>query len=245
MHTFSFSFVMRSSLLVLLVAMLAIPRLSAQQHELGAGLLATSYQGDIAPTPNGANIRPMGTLFYRYNFSAATSLRFGVSFGQFAGDDADYEAPDQTQRGYSFAHNFAAAELRLEYNFLDFRSNDYIGKTLSPFVYLGVGTQTSIISIDAADNVPTESFPGPTLLIPAGFGLKYALTDRLNLTLELGGYFSFSDKLDGLVYEEDSPRFARGNPANFDHFYTVGVTVSYRFLPVKCPTGSTIRNIYN
>lgn len=68
--------------------------------------------------------------------------------------------------------------------------------------------------------------------IPIGFGIKYKLTERLNLGVEWRMHFTLGDKLDNL---ENPLGIKSSGFKNKDHFSVGLVTLTYSFAP-KCQT---------
>jgi hypothetical protein len=68
--------------------------------------------------------------------------------------------------------------------------------------------------------------------IPAGAGLKYALSEHLNLGLEVGVRKAFTDQLDHLG--DQDPLLV--NPHDQDWYYYSGVNLSYTFYKIPCPS---------
>jgi hypothetical protein len=67
--------------------------------------------------------------------------------------------------------------------------------------------------------------------IPAGIGIKYALSPRWNLGLEAGARKTFTDELDHLVNQN---AFIDNRHTKDWYFYS-GVSVSYTFYKIYCP----------
>lgn len=67
--------------------------------------------------------------------------------------------------------------------------------------------------------------------IPAGVGFKYALSEHINLGLEVGVRKAFTDQLDHLA--DQDPLLV--NPHDQDWYYYSGVSLSYTFFKIRCP----------
>ena len=99
---------------------------------------------------------------------------------------------------------------------------------------------------------PVQEYRTGTLVIPFGGGLKFVLTNQLNLALVLGFRPTTSDALDQLDstlpalprYETppgpDPKALAHslnfGNPNSMDWYYFLGISVSYTLTKARCYT---------
>lgn len=96
-----------------------------------------------------------------------------------------------------YNQGFISADFNVEYNMIPFDK-------LSPYVYLGVGTNIS------------DDFNSINPKIQGGIGLEYLLTDRLGITVYSENNLVFSDNLDGFVQgKRDDMYFRAGLGLNF------------------------------
>ena len=101
---------------------------------------------------------------------------------------------------------------------------DYRGaKRFTPYIYIGLG----------GTYVSGNSNNVLAMNIPLGLGVKYKVTERLNVGLDWGIHFALSDKLDGVV----DPYSVRSSGAfkNKDAFTTLQLSLTYSFA-AKCKT---------
>ena len=209
--------------------------------ELGIGIGATNYRGDVSPKYQLENNRPAFTVFYRKDISVPVTLRGGLMAGLLRADDGNVNGanggvpPLQTYRQVNTKGSIYEASAVLEYNFLDYhRRTDKVHFT--PYVFVGVaGYYASTTTI--TNNpllVATLNQEGSMLgvAIPAGIGFKLALSERINLGLESGVRRTFTDKLDHLS-EQNAVLI---DPNTKDWYYYSGVSLSYTFYSILCPT---------
>lgn len=129
----------------------------------------------------------------------------------------------------------------IEYNFLDYYDLRR-RQRWTPFFfvhaagyYLSVSTAT-----DNGGSVPEGSVREIveddnsilSISIPAGVGIKYALSENWNLGVEIGARKTFTDKLDNLGEEQGR---SLANPNDKDWYFYNGISISYTFYKLNCP----------
>ncbi|AWM34544.1 DUF6089 family protein [Hymenobacter nivis] len=208
--------------------------------ELGLGLGVTNYRGEISPQYQFGNNRPAITAFYRRDVSAPITLRGSFLAGLLRADDANVTGegggvpPLQSYRGSNMKGSVLEAAVAMEYNFMDYHARKQ-KVHFTPYLFIGVGgyyantrTQTANQGLGPDYNRSGGHFG---IAIPAGAGVKYALSQHINLGLEVGVRKTFSDKLDNLG--DQDPLLV--NPHDNDWYYYSGLSVSYTFYKVHCP----------
>jgi len=195
----------------------------AQTHEIGAGIGAFNYSGELSPVYNPVFYRPGGTLFYRFNPTPVIALRTGFYFGNLYAKDSG-KNPLPELRDASFHTSIEELSVIVEYNFLNYRAlNDPV--KFSPYLAGGLGMFVS------SSYQYGNSF---NACIPLGIGIKYKLGKQFNLGAELIARKTFTDNLDGI----SSDIINNHETANFfdkDWYYYTGINISYTFYDVKCP----------
>jgi len=215
---------------------------SAQDtSELGIGLGATNYRGEVSPEYQLKNNRPALTVFYRKDVSVPVTLRGGFTAGFLRAADDNVNgvnggvAPLQGYRQVNTKGSVFEASAVLEYNFLDYHHRtDNVH--FSPYLFAGVAgfyanttTESTNPAVGGAFN-QKGSMLG--LAIPAGVGIKYALSKHINLGAETGVRKTFTDQLDHLA--EQDPLLVE--PHDQDWYYYTGVSLSYTFYKIRCPS---------
>ena len=182
----------RILLIVVAVVAAAGARVAAQEapyrFDMGGGIGMSGYLGGAS-----------NSIFSHPGFEAEASMRYipnvrmafrGVlSLRSLSGNTADLANVLPDGAAYDFKSTVYALDLRYEFNFLPYG----IGETYkrlrrwTPYLTLGVG-----LSMSSSDG---HTAAAPTL--PMGFGVKFKLQKRLNLSAEFTMTKAFGDKLDG------------------------------------------------
>jgi hypothetical protein len=207
--------------------------------ELGVGIGALNYKGDLSPAYQFENNRPALTIFYRKDVSVPITLRGAFSGGMLQANDLNVQgangdiAPLHNYRRASTKGGLAEASAIIEYNFFDFhnRKNKI---HFTPYVFIGVaGFYANTKTIYDSPVTEFLNTKGAMLgvAIPVGVGIKYALSPRWNLGLEAGARKTFTDELDHL---SDQNAFLANRNTKDWYFYN-GVSVSYTFYKIYCP----------
>lgn len=214
-------------LLLLVTFHLTLFTASAQDEpeykmEIGAGAGLVNYTGDF----NGNLLKDMqfwGTLIAKYHLNPRMAISLNVGTGKIKGssDQGDTWYPDQP---YTFDNTLTEGILRYEYNFWAYGTGrEYHGaRRLVPFITLGLG-----MTHHSGEN------SGMTMSLPIGAGIKYKVTQRLNLTAEWAMRFTLSDYLDGRkdVYGIQSSGLFK----NTDCYSVLQIALSYDIW-MKCKT---------
>jgi len=190
----------------------------AQTHELGFGLGAMYYQGDINPEVPFQQSQTAFQAFYRKNFDYHWSVRAGGVVGKVKGDDSLGTYNFQSSRNLRFESAIYEGHGLLEFNFLPFRPGKAMkGDIWTPFIFTGlslfyfspeVNYNGNLVDL-AALNTEGQNLPGSTLqdysflsvAIPFGAGIKLKLSDRFSLLAEWGMRMTFTDYLDDVSFQ--------------------------------------------
>ena len=206
--------------------------------EIGIGLGATNYRGELSPRYQFQNNRPALTAFYRKDISVPITLRGGLTAGLLRADDGNVSGvngvvpPLQAYRQANTKGGLIEASAVAEYNFLDFhRRTDKVHFT--PYLFGGLAifyANTTTVSNAGLETLNRQgSMVG--FAIPVGVGAKLALSTHWNLGLEIGARKALTDQLDHLG--DQSPFLV--NPHDQDWYYYNGLSLSYTFYKIKCP----------
>jgi hypothetical protein len=226
-------------------SVLFVHSVSAQNtSEVGLGIGGLNYKGELSPNYQFRNNRPAFTAFYRKDISAPISLRGAVTGGLLRAADANVKgvnkevAPLAAYRNANMKGSLWEVSGVMEYNFFDY--HDRKSRVhLTPYVFVGIApflAHTRVIGNGIDDNKYRTLF---SIAIPAGVGLKYALSDHWNLGLEAGARKTFTDDMDrynGTDLPSKSPDVrVLGNPNDKDWYFYNGLSVSYTFYKIRCP----------
>jgi hypothetical protein len=202
-----------------------------QKREVGGGIGAMFYTGDLARNIVFSNIRPSGTVFLRNNITDHTSIRLSFTGGLLQGNDRKPIDAFATARDADFSIFISEFAGSMEYYFLDFKSKRSV-VSWSPYFHAGV----AVFGMTGQKN-KNATYSNVQVAIPFGFGFRYQMDQRWSFALEYGVRATFFDYLDNIsdgdIYLKN---YQYGNKFNNDQYHVLGVTVSYTFYKVVCPT---------
>ncbi|WP_151086246.1 type IX secretion system protein PorG [Hymenobacter baengnokdamensis] len=220
----------------------ASPALAQHTSEIGAGVGVMNYKGEVSPQFQWQNSRPALTIFYRRDVSVPVTLRGGITAGFLRATDANVEGanggvpPLQNYRQLHLSGGLVEASGVVEYNFLDYHNRkDQHRVHFSPYLFAGLALYYASTTV-TTDNLalkPAFDRQGSRvgIAIPAGAGIKVALTEHFNVGLEMGARKTFTDMLDHTG--DQSPLLV--NSHDQDWYYYSGISVSYTFYQILCP----------
>lgn len=169
---------------------------TAQRFELGGGVGATHYKGEIYPSFKPLAFNGGVNAFARFNMvKAGISVKATGMIGYLSADDQRVNSLFHAQRGLKFKTALWEVGGQVEYNFLHFRSAHIRNSDWTPYVFGGfvqysVLKSTYSVNSDAARQVVSYNATKPKArqnnAIPFGIGVKKMLRPRLNLTVEFG-----------------------------------------------------------
>ncbi|MFK7770942.1 MAG: DUF6089 family protein [Saprospiraceae bacterium] len=248
-----------------------LPVVSNSQYlEIGAIGGYSTYSGDLNPTTqriSHGEFRYSIGGFIRYNLNDNLTAKLGISVGRLSARDYDSQDPGRKARNLQFKSVFVESALTLEYNILGY-DPIFMTKRISPYVFAGVGVVNfnpkALHNGEWVELQPLRTegqglpeFPERkpykkvAIAFPFGFGLKVALTDKINIGFEAGLRKTTTDYLDDVstTYVNDdimnerygqvsaqlanpsgTPRETgdiRGNDEHKDWYAIGGLTISY------------------
>ncbi len=216
----------------LLLFVLFVQMSYAQTHEVGLSVGAMNYKGELATSGNLAYPKLGYEAFYRINATRASSWKFQAVYGQIAQDDANNGDLLAKMRGHKFETDIFELSVQWEYNFLNFRREtkrlNESRQNITPYFFCGLGYMLFTPKYNQQANYNKQ-----TAVIPIGVGIKYALTEHLNLGLAIGARATFTDQLDdmGVQVTKDptvirNPKYYTNNGGN-DQYYFTHISLSY------------------
>jgi opacity protein-like surface antigen len=260
----------------LFIVLFVLCHFFAHSQKLHADIYAgvSNYQGDLQAkrfTFNDAH--PAFGLGLSYDITNRFTIRGAASYLRVTGkDEPGVPAYDFFTRNVNFTSRILEAQLALEFNSLDIEERGF-----TPYVFAGVAAfHFSPYTFDSTGvkeylrplgtegqglpQYPEKKFyKNRQMSIPMGGGLKFLLTDNLQIGLEVGLRKLFTDYLDDVsgTYADSSilaaargPKAAqlayrgneakgdavyplggaiRGNPKSKDWYYTTMLKISYSF----------------
>lgn len=195
--------------------------------EIGAGAGLAAYVGDLNANPF-KGMQPMGALVAKYKMNPRMACTINLGYGQLKGASADTDdwMPGLKDDPATFKSDIIDVQLRYEYNFWPFGTGrEYHGaQPLTPFIAIGLGT--CIGSAKVSQPTAGQSKESAVALqLPLGFGVKYKVADRLNLSAEWVIHFTTTDKLDGMEDPYGIP--SQGLFKNKDSYSTLQLSLTY------------------
>ena len=211
-----------------------------RRMELIVGPGITQIFGDIGGFSKGENLLGLKDLSVkqtgldlsaglRYRLSRKFSGRVNLAFGSFHATD---ERGSNETRGFETTTFFFEPSLTAEYYIIKSRrESSYIflkGRrvvllpilsTLDLYAFTGIGAISYNVSFNDIVPVTPVTTHGFAAVIPAGLGATIAFSGQLNLGLEVGGRYAFTDYLDGYT-----SIYSKSN----DIYYFMNITMTYK-----------------
>lgn len=205
------------AVIMLMIATLMAAQAQEYRFEAGGALGMSGYLGDA----NNANLlkKPgyvAGGLF-RYIINSRMALKANLLTAKISGNSANLANTYPDAQTYAFSSQLYDLGAQFEFNFLNYGiGSKYLKlKRFSPYLTLGVGATLATGDGDAF-----------TLNVPMGIGVKYKLSERLNIGLEFTMRKTFSDELDGL---KDLNGITSGFAKNTDWYSFTMISITYEF----------------
>jgi hypothetical protein len=202
----------------------------AQKIEIGGGLGAMNYKGDISPDFHPSFARLGGHLLFRYNPKKDVSFKLATTFGSIYGNDAEVSDSFNKLRNQTFKTSIREVSVVAEYNFFSYQYSR-MHKDWSPYVFGGV----AFMGFTPRD-APIYNYKQAGIVIPFGVGIKYNLSGPWDLNLEFGTRKTFTDYLDNLGGDTPAvPRVQQNDYTRGDMYYYTSLGLTYKFIKIVCP----------
>ncbi len=201
--------------IVQILTLSLLPFIGISQH-FEAGLLigATNYLGDLSNNSGSlylSETKPAFGVLAKYNFNHLLAIRAGANYTWVAGRDANVKNDDFVRmRNLSFRSSILEFSLIGEINLPGYQPYA-LSMPLSPYLFGGIsffsykprtryqGNWVNLQPLGTEGQGMTgrdAKYSLSDIAIPFGIGVKYALTDKINLGLELGARRTLTDYLD-------------------------------------------------
>ena len=203
----------------------------------------TAFSGDVNPesTPDLSDLGYSIGLVGRVDITNKIGFRGSLSYGQFKGDDLNYDNVDRQRRGFNFETTIIELVGVAEWEpfaadryYTDAKGSVVMDKLVSPYLFAGAGLGFANLNTDYSgyngnneafmDLIRQDRAEGNTqmaFVVPFGIGSKFDISNHITLALEFGGRLVFSDYLDGISQS--------GNPGSNDLYFVSGLMFYYRF----------------
>jgi hypothetical protein len=183
-----------------------------QIYDFGIGFGGSGYVGDLQPAVSLTNVKPVGSLFFKYNFNPHWGVRAGYMRTSLSADDANGSTLWQVQRNLNFETQLSELYGLIEFNFLRYITG-HVKYKHTPFVFGGLSrfrfNPTTIIDGNVVELQPLgtegqglDQFPDRTryalqaYAIPFGIGYRWNIYKFHSITFEIGARYAFTDYLD-------------------------------------------------
>ncbi len=179
--------------------------------EFGATIGGAHYFGDLNTRASFNRPKPAVGVFFRKQFGNYVALRLAGHFAQLGYSDIYSKNEFQRLRNLSFNTNIYEVTLQGDFNFFKFVP-EMPEHNFTPYVTLGIGVMNfdPYAYLDGqkynlrqlGTEGQTKGYLGRTpysttaLIIPFGVGLKYNLTEKMNISFEVAHRFTSTDYLD-------------------------------------------------
>lgn len=209
--------------------------------DFGVGVGATTYYGDFNSNMF-SNMQPAFEGLLRLTPNPHMAIRAAATYTQLKGDAKDSKSYFNPIKdlNYKFKTSLVDVSLTYEYNFWAYGTgHEYRGaKRFTPFLSIGLGAtyaknDNNVWDMSERYHEETSSKSVFTANVPIGFGAKYRLGDRMNLSLDWQMHFSLSDQLDGM--KDPYAIASEGLFKNTDCYSTLSLALTYSF-SAKCST---------
>lgn len=203
---------------IILFGALSLHAQEDYRYEAGGGVGITGYNGEANTSlpwrQPGVDIEAM----FRYIANPRWGWKTAIQFGNLKGDLKREANQMPTDMSRAFNRNYCEIAETAEFNFFNFGQGETYRhlKKITPYITAGFGIMAW------SDNGSMHMTP----IIPVGMGLKYKLSERLNLGFSVLMKKTFSDHIDGVV---DSFGIASSWIKNKDWCSSANLTISYEF----------------
>jgi len=222
---------------------------SAQQDinaktEIGLSGSGFIYHGDLSKTRLGhwKDVRFGAGVYAKRYLSPILAVRANVYRGSLSGNDCDFQEEWRQKRAFQFSTSLtevsvmAEADIFGQGRFRSFRESGKHHHRWGAYLFAGVGVVFTNASRnwselnrqyfykDAPEKIAQDSLNTPdkmSLVVPAGFGVRYDISRHVSMFAEVGYRFTITDNLDGYKYAVYSSKY--------DGYTTYSFGVSYRF----------------
>ncbi|MDQ3071685.1 MAG: DUF6089 family protein [Bacteroidota bacterium] len=226
---------MRKITLVTLIGVL-VPLFSfCQFWEFGVMLGASSYSGDLSPTP--IVLKETHFAFgglVRANVTDRFSLKANAYYGRLSGTDENAVTQKNKIRNLSFRSNVLDIGLNAEVNFVPFEAGNP-NKRTAPYGFFGV----SVFKFDpealfneqwvrlqplGTEGQGTtrfnerEKYALTQIALPFGIGLKHNLGSNWNIGFEMGWRKTFTDYIDDVSMTYVNPDYLQSESGELSNY---------------------------
>ncbi len=189
---------------------------SQYRFEIGGHAGGTFYMGEANPTTLFSEVNPMYGAMVRYNANYRYAIKANVFKGSISGNiAADNPNIPGLDNDLSFQTDYLDMGVNLEYNFFPYtRQDEPRASALSPYIFAGAGF-TYIPSGNMLFN------------FPFGLGVKYMITERMNIGAELGMRKLFADNVENNSDIDDPSNSNKSRFVNNDYYSNFSFFITF------------------
>jgi len=244
-------------------------------YEVGGWLGTAYYFGDLNPNYNLEHPGYAGGLYARVNQSRRLNFRLGVNYARIEAQDAWSKETFNQQRNLSFQTPILEGYLLFEFNFLDYIHGDP-NLWFTPYLFGGFsmyyfnpkteyqGELVELRVLGTEGQFQGEEYYAFAPAIPLGVGMKWSLSTKWSINVEVSTRMLFNDYLDDVsgTYPDPTdlqnrrgniavalsdrslevgtaqlgaPGRQRGNSKTNDSFNFIGIGLVYNIHGLMCP----------
>lgn len=217
--------ILKKKLILLASILLYTPMLSFSQEskEIGIFLGGSSYFGEINQLGEFYSPSPAVGFIYRKTKNPHYSIKYGLTASRLSGSDSDFSNSNEykAMRNHTMAENsIIDFIIQTEFNFLPITYTED-RDNFAPYVHLGIGGFMAL-----------ETSPLLQLAIPFGAGIKFKLSEKIEVRAEYIYHRTFTDKLDNTPEKAVDVNFINkqlSEKNNNDNFAVYGISFLYTF----------------
>lgn len=187
-----------------------------QKGDIGFTVGASQYFGDLNPRTSVKNVKPALGIFFRKQFTPYLGIRLSGHYTQLGFSDADSKLPFQQARNLSFQTNLWEVAVHGDFNFFRYVPGE-AGYSFTPYITFGLGvfnfnpytefsgnkvflrdlgTEGQNIGYTDLTGKKRKPYKTTTVCFPFGMGIKYNVSNNVNLSFQLGQRLTLTDYLD-------------------------------------------------
>ncbi len=199
--------------------------INAQFMEVGGFGGVASYIGDVNEGVFLPNTQVMFGGFICYNFHPNFSAKAIFLKGTLQARDRNSGKPHIRERNLSFKSDLMEMGFQFDFNIFSF-APDNSGRVFSPYLFTGASLilfqpttvyegETIYLQQVGTEGQGLEGFAEKYKLFsfafPVGIGIKYAISNRINIGLEIGYRFTLTDYIDDVSTVFVAPQVLQQN----------------------------------
>jgi hypothetical protein len=208
------------------------------KFELGFGIGAAVYQGDLTPNRLGNLAKPDFSfqVLLNYNFHPAVSLRANFAFATLREDESRYQLAYHQHRNFRFETSVNELSAQVVFNPLN-NTGSELPASIRPYLFGGAGISFLGIKRDHSrfdhnwngwqswvrpglEQDSLTTLPTSIVSFPVGAGLRYVFGENLSLYVEGSHRFTKNGFIDGFSHA--------ANPKVHDTYTTATIGLIFK-----------------